>query len=83
LLIDTLDNPSVDLLWHRVVVVAAAAVVVEKLGGFFGTAAPTSALWHTRWTPGTLFLVMKLGLSTHFHREPKVHASSLFHVVSC
>lgn len=64
LLINTLDHPSVDLLWHR--------VVVEKLGGFLATAATTSALWHTRCTPGTLFLVMKFWLSTHFHREPKV-----------
>jgi len=65
LLINSLDQPGVDLLRHHVVVVVV--VVVEKLGGFLGTAAPTSALWHTRWTPGTLFLVMKLGLSTHFH----------------
>jgi hypothetical protein len=79
LLINTLDQPSVDLLWHRVVVV----FVVEKLGGFLGTAAPTSALWRTHWTPGTHFLAMKLGLSTHFHQEPKVHASSLFRAVSC
>ena len=81
MLINTLDHLSVDLLWHRVVVVVV--FVVEKLGGFLGTAAPISALWHTRWTPGTLFLLMKLGLSTHFHREPKVHASSLFRVGSC
>jgi hypothetical protein len=72
LLISTLDQPSVDLLWHHVVVVVVVVVVVEKLGGFLGTAAPKSALWHTRWTPETLFLVMKLGLCTHFHREPKV-----------